>query len=89
MKDDDKYEAVDKDELISMLTELVTRQSRIIASLQREKQEIEAYAWRLERKRVAEFLRENDLIGDEDGVDPGIIYAGWCSGACESLYNPP
>lgn len=73
MKDDDKYEAVDKDELISMLTELVTRQSRIIASLQREKQEIEEYAWRLERKRVAEFLRENDLIGDEDGVDPGII----------------
>lgn len=73
MKDDDKYEAVDKDELISMLTELVTRQSRIITSLQREKQEIEAYAWRLERKRVAEFLRENDLIGDEDGVDPGII----------------
>lgn len=73
MKDDDKYEAVDKDELISMLTELVTRQSRIIASLQREKQEMEAYAWRLERKRVAEFLWENDLIGDEDGVDHGII----------------
>lgn len=73
MKDDDKYEAMDKDELISMLTELVTRQSRIIASLQREKQELEAYAWRLERKRVAEFLRENGLIGDEDGVDPGII----------------
>ena len=70
---DNKYEAIDKDELISMLTELVTRQSRIIASLQREKQEIEEYAWRLERKRVAEFLRENDLIGDEDGVDPGII----------------
>lgn len=73
MKDDDKYEAMDKDELISLLTELVTRQSRIIASLQREKQELEAYAWRLERKRVAELLRENDLIGDEDGVDPGII----------------
>lgn len=70
---DNKYEAMDKDELISMLTELVTRQSRIIASLQREKQEIEEYAWKLERKRVAEFLRENDLIGDEDGVDPGII----------------
>ena len=73
MKDYDKYEAVDKDELISLLTELVTRQSRIIASLQREKQEIEEYAWRLERKRVAEFLRENDLIGDEDGVDHGLI----------------
>jgi len=73
VKDYDKYEAVDKDELISLLTELVTRQSRIIASLQREKQEIEEYAWRLERKRVAEFLRENDLIGDEDGVDHGLI----------------
>ena len=73
MKDDDKYEAVDKDELISMLTELVTRQSRIIASLQREKQEMEAYAWRLERKRVAEFLRENDLIGDEDGDNLGGV----------------
>lgn len=73
MKDDDKYEAMDKDELISLLTELVTRQSRIIASLQREKQEIEAYAWRLERKRVAEFLRENGLIGDEDGDNLGGV----------------
>lgn len=73
MKDDDKYEAMDKDELISMLTELVTRQSRVIASLQKEKQEMEAYAWRLERKRVAEFLRENDLIGDEDGDNLGGV----------------
>lgn len=70
---DNKYEAIDKDELISMLTELVTRQSRIIASLQKEKQEMEAYAWRLERKRVAEFLRENDLIGDEDGDNLGGV----------------
>lgn len=70
---DNKYEAIDKDELISMLTELVTRQSRIIASLQKEKQEIEEYAWRLERKRVAEFLRENDLIGDEDGDNLGGV----------------
>lgn len=70
---DNKYEAIDKDELISMLTELVTRQSMIIASLQKEKQEIEEYAWRLERKRVAEFLRENDLIGDEDGDNLGGV----------------
>lgn len=63
----------DKDELISMLTELVVRQSRVIASLQREKQEMEDYAWRLERRRVEEFLKENDLVDDSDDVDPGIL----------------
>jgi len=58
----------DKDELIRMLTEIVIRQNRVIASLQRQQKKFEEYARRLERMKIEEFLSERRLIDNRDVV---------------------